>query len=657
MNHWATSIILSEAQGYVIYFAFIFIVFLFFAKRTNLYTDHRKEFWQSVLFTVGFSLVSSFILVQITTLIKKNEKAKLLGYAPTFSATFQMLGHESINFKTKNDDKKYLELIEIQKIWLSNNNFINDIYTMKLDDEGNNRFLVDSETDYDKNGIYEGESESRTLIGEVYEKKLPELDQAYQGIPSFTEEPYTDKWGTWVSAFVPLYDKAQKQIGVLGVDYFASEYISIRNLYLYLGMFTSIFIYSVMTLLFYYFLIAQHSLKAKEQFTAKIGHELRTPLNGIIGIVEVLKMNFSNQDKKVSDYYDMILSSANSLLSIVNEILDFAKLKSGKFKLQEKINNFHKIIEEVSNLFEVLCNKKNISWKLNISKDVPREFKFDEVKLKQVLLNLLSNALKFTTHGGISMSIELEKDLSKENSLKIIVEDTGIGMNQETVSSLFTPYYQGRLNNHKLNELGTGLGLCICQDLVHLMKGRLLVSSEVNKGSRFEIIMPINVKLENPVEGIFLTSMATSKLKRRAIVVEDVEINQIVLKNFLKKLNFEVDIFSSPLLALSHLQKNDDSNNYGLIFVDFNMPELSGIEFIKKLDLGVKSKIILCSAEEFNPEDVQNFMASGVSEILPKPIKMKELESLISKYDIENPENLEFSENPKKMNQLKSHVR
>lgn len=176
---------------------------------------------------------SAYVALSLATLdylydsIKKSTGEKLLSYAPGYATIFSQMGHEELNQYTSSGDPLYLKLIDLQLKWLKENTFITDTYSMKKNDQGKTVFIVDSETDYNKNGMFDPEDdrEIRTRIGEIYDRSIPELDGAFNGVPGFTYTPYKDRWGTWVSAWVPIYNHAGKVDGVLGVDFAADVYL------------------------------------------------------------------------------------------------------------------------------------------------------------------------------------------------------------------------------------------------------------------------------------------------------------------------------------------------------------------------------------------------------------------------------------------------
>lgn len=276
-------------------FCHIFILRSYFSADSKYETKILRT---TIVFGMLYGLFSLSALYFINVNLKKSVESKLLGYAPSYAITFEKMGYEKINEETDVQDKTYLDLIDLQKRWLEKNPYISDIYTMKRSADGIVRIIVDSETDYDRDGEFKGDREQRTQIGEVFNKDLPELTSAFNGQAVFVSKPYADRWGEWLSAFVPIKSSLGQVVGVLGVDYEASLFSTEVNkaLYSFFGFFIVLYIilvkiwtsrfeaYKYSEELKSALLLAQDAEASKSRFLSYMSHEIRTPLNGIVAI-------------------------------------------------------------------------------------------------------------------------------------------------------------------------------------------------------------------------------------------------------------------------------------------------------------------------------------------------------------------------------------
>ncbi len=319
--------------------SFLCLAKVYFMERYKL----KKKFIFYFVLGLGYFLISLFSIYYLSHYLQKETQDKLLAYAPSYAITFERNDYSQINFNTDPKDPVYLKLIELEKKWVSSNPAISDIYTLNKSKDGRFHFMVDSETDYDRNGIYEGDREIRTPIGEIYEKELIELNLAFQGKAQFVSHPYKDKWGEWLSAFVPIQSDDGQILGVLGVDYAAADFFSNfnRTIFIAMALLSSIYMIGLKILITNFKnILHSKSLKlalaeaeklrlAKGRLVAQLSHKIRTPLNGIVAIADLLQDQSINQFE-TSHSLSILKSCSGQLMELINDILDFSKLDSKK---------------------------------------------------------------------------------------------------------------------------------------------------------------------------------------------------------------------------------------------------------------------------------------------------------------------------------------
>ncbi|MTK14278.1 MAG: PAS domain S-box protein [Clostridiaceae bacterium] len=328
--------------------------------------------------------------------------------------------------------------------------------------------------------------------------------------------------------------------------------------------------------------MAEKADKAKSEFLANMSHEIRTPLNAIIGFSEILYSE--ENDEKHKNYLESINIAGNSLLNIINDILDLSKIEAGMMKLQVIPINPRKILEEIERIFRMKISQKGLQFCIEVDSEIPDTLLLDETRIRQVLLNLVGNAVKFTEKGYIRLSMKkhFSSPVYKDKiNLAISVEDTGIGIQESDLESIFESFKQQHgQNNRKYG--GTGLGLSISKRLAEMMNGRLMVESVVGKGSIFTIVIQdVNVSNLKPISENNNESQITKILfeNKRALIVDDVDSNRILLKEILEKVGLQVVMAQNGFEALDILSKEKPD----LIIMDIMMPEMDGIEATKKI--------------------------------------------------------------------------
>jgi PAS domain S-box-containing protein len=365
------------------------------------------------------------------------------------------------------------------------------------------------------------------------------------------------------------------------------------------------------------------ALKAKDQFLANMSHEIRTPLNAIVGFIDILTKN--EQDSSKLKYLNIIQTSGQSLLEIIKDILDFSKIESSNIELETQPFLAKKPFEDIYQLFSHKAQTKGITLLLD-SSTLPLELLGDELRVKQVVSNLLSNALKFTPKGG---KVSIKVAYNHENQeLECSVKDTGIGIKEESLEKIFDSFSQA--DNSTTREYGgTGLGLSISKNIVELMGGKLLVKSRVGEGTTFSFTLKLPVvksREENTKERE--KSLISFDEESKILVVEDNVTNQILIEMLLEDLNLSCEIVANGLEALNRAQESE----YDLILMDENMPVMNGMESTKKIrELGYKKPIVAVTANALKG-DRERFLESGMDEYISKPIDIERFTNVLKKY-------------------------
>ncbi len=362
--------------------------------------------------------------------------------------------------------------------------------------------------------------------------------------------------------------------------------------------------------------IAENALKSKQQFLSNMSHEIRTPMSSIIGFTNVVLKTDLTKDQK--EYMKAIKSSGNTLIVLINDILDLAKVDAGKMKFEKKAFNINKLIADLFYLFEATCSAKNLVLKKQYDTKIPKFIVGDSVRLRQILMNLLSNAIKFTTVGKIILSVKLLKENSKTTTIEFTVLDTGIGIVEDKLSHIFENFEQVSTEISQIYG-GTGLGLAIVKQLVEQQGGTLIVKSEEGTGSTFGFTMDFEkFTQEIPVIAENSVKKVDSLKDIKILVAEDITLNQRLIQIILEGFGFQCDIAANGKIAVQKLK----DNKYDIVLMDILMPEMNGFEATDYIRNTMKSKIpIIALTADVLTVDIQNSKRLGMNDYISKPIE------------------------------------
>ncbi len=372
---------------------------------------------------------------------------------------------------------------------------------------------------------------------------------------------------------------------------------------------------------------AEEATAAKTNFLANMSHEIRTPLNGIIGTAELLSRSNLNQDQQ--QLLDILQSSSNLLIHIVSDILYLSKIEVNKLALNPQPTNIRTCIDNVFQISKssIIAANKNIDLVLEVDSQMASYFIFDESRVQQILLNLVSNAIKFTEVGQVSVKLEAKQTTDDIQEITFIIKDTGIGISEQAIKKLFTPFTQ--VDNTNIRKYGgTGLGLSICKKLVQMMGGCISVDSILGVGSIFSFTIPLKIAIAKANKETIIPAEKTEDKKSiKILVAEDNKINQRIAVKIFEKIGYQVDLADNGQIAVDMQQQNQ----YNFIFMDIQMPIMDGIQATREIMATQYTNMPLVVAMTANvfSEHEEACRDAGMVDFMSKPFTIERLESVI----------------------------
>lgn len=369
--------------------------------------------------------------------------------------------------------------------------------------------------------------------------------------------------------------------------------------------------------------IAEEAVKSKQQFLSNMSHEIRTPMNAIIGFTKVvLKTDLTAKQK---EYLTAIKMSGDALIVLINDILDLAKVDAGKMIFEKVPFRLSDSISAMLHLFETKIQEKNLQLITKYDKNIPEVLLGDPARLHQIILNLVSNAVKFTNKGKITVSVSLLSEDDRHVTIEFAVTDTGIGIEATKIDKIFENFQQAYNLTSSLYG-GTGLGLAIVKQLVEAQGGSIHVQSKIDEGATFSFVLKFKKTNKEAVLVPEIIELSTDIENISVLVVEDMELNQLLMKTLLDDFGFECDITANGKLAIEKLQ----TKTYDVILMDLQMPEMNGFEATKYIRNTMKSDIpIIALTADVTTVDVTKCRAVGMNDYIAKPVDERLLYSKI----------------------------
>jgi PAS domain S-box-containing protein len=363
--------------------------------------------------------------------------------------------------------------------------------------------------------------------------------------------------------------------------------------------------------------IAEDAVKAKQQFLSNMSHEIRTPMNAIIGFTKVLLRTDLSERQK--EYLQAIRMSGDSLIVLINDILDLAKVDAGKMTFEEAPFRMSDSISAMLHLFETKIQEKNLYLVRDYDERIPKVLLGDPVRLHQVILNLLSNAIKFTSEGGIRFSVRTLEESKDATTIEFMINDTGIGIPESKMATIFDNFQQASSDTTRLYG-GSGLGLAIVKQLVEPQGGTVKVESTPGKGSTFSFTLSFRKTMMEVEEDKGLVDIDTKITNVQILAVEDISLNKLLLKTLLDDFGFDFDIVSDGQQAIDKLRYK----SYDLILMDLQMPVMNGFEAARHIRDTMKLETpIMALTADVTTVDLEKCQRVGMNDYVSKPIDEK----------------------------------
>ena len=382
--------------------------------------------------------------------------------------------------------------------------------------------------------------------------------------------------------------------------------------------------------------VAEQSAKVKQQFLANMSHEIRTPINVISGMANLLMQ--TEPSPKQKEYISGITNSSDHLLVLISDVLDFSKIEAGKIEFATVEFNLKELVSTLVQTFTYKAAEKGVDIAINVPDVLDVTVLGDSLRLNQILLNLISNALKFTPKGSITIGIQLLTETSKDYTVAFAVSDTGIGISEDKIGEIFGSFNQAANFEHKIKEEGTGLGLTITKNLLEMQGGSIAVKSKLDEGSTFSFVLKFKKPQydssgANTVPVVLDVNNILDIGEKQILIVEDKKLNQVVLRETLANWwgNAHFDIAENGKIAIEKVKEKD----YDLVLMDIQMPEMDGYEatnYIRNEFQAPKNQVPIVAFTAYaTTEEAQKCLSSGMDDFIPKPFKLNVLYSKVLK--------------------------
>ncbi len=558
---------------------------------------------------------------------------------------------------------EYNEIYNTLTIFRDNVGELEYVYSIKEDGKGGYMFVMD--TDPNDPGAY-GDSVTYTEA----------LDKAGHGTAAVDTVPYSDAWGEFYSAYSPVFDSSGKVAGIITVDFSEDWYedqLSSQTRSTISGHFV-ILLFTLMVAAFLSFttvrpfvrmqgrllegkMRAESANNAKSDFLANMSHEIRTPINAVLGMNEMILREYSQTEENdsldvptarkaldnIGTYSEDVRKAGHNLLAIVNDILDFSKIEAGRLDIADAPFSLSSLIVDLNNMTLFKAQDKDLEFSIEADSSLPDALSGDEVRIRQILTNLLNNAVKYTDRGSVRFMISGEKTSDDTLLLKAVVRDTGIGIRPEDIDKLFTKFERLEMQHNSTVE-GTGLGLAITKRLLDMMGGNINVDSTYGKGSVFSVRIPVKIissdktigniqahlGMDTPKVGAYHESFRAPNA--HILVVDDTKINLTVVVNLLKSTQIKIDTATSGAEAI----RKAAANLYDLILMDQRMPEMDGTEALHRIRddaYSASNRVpVICLTADAVMGAKDRYIAEGFSDYITKPIDSTSLEKMLIRH-------------------------